>query len=362
MLTNFAFKALGRFPWAIPYVAPFLRKVRRQVLSRKHTLGPATASSIRNKLEDRLIRIDIEPTNICNARCSFCAYGSRESAAGVVSNEDFSFFLERYVEYGGGHLSLTPLVGDPLVDRALGQKIMMARRSNKIGEIGFATNLIGLHKHDTEDLLLSGLDYIVVSTCIGDREMYKRVYGVDRYDLTMQNLVDLIETNNRLGRPVKISIQLRCEKPFSKVFASSDYQRVVRLTGTYIGVLEEYMNWAGLIEQSELPDGAALRRIDDMREPCAQFYDCLQVYVNGDVGMCCCVDVNAELLVGNLHRDSLEDIWRGERVRSFREQWYSGAIPEICKNCSMYIPLSEWMALPQTRQALERLPVDERSS
>ncbi len=40
---------------------------------------------------------------------------------------EFTVLLEKYAEYGGGDLNLTPLVGDPLVDKDLTHKICMAR-------------------------------------------------------------------------------------------------------------------------------------------------------------------------------------------------------------------------------------------
>jgi radical SAM protein with 4Fe4S-binding SPASM domain len=267
-----------------------------------------------------------------------------------MSSDSFSMLLGRYVACGGGDLSLTPLVGDPLMDKGLIAKIRRARSEPSIKEISFATNLIALDRHGAKDLLTSGVNWIFVSTSIGSKDMYRSVYGVDRYERVMANLFDLLETNNRLGRPVAISVGLRCAKPYRSVFATPDYRRAVELLGTYISIIDDdYVNWTGLIREEDLPAGNKFRRIRDRREPCEQLYYGLQVYVNGDVSLCCCVDMQGELLVGNVQRDSVDRIWNGDTIRNIRTAWDAGNIPEICSQCNMYAPLSAFLVLNRER-------------
>ena len=51
-----------------------------------------------------------------------------------------------------------------------------------------------------------------ISTALGSAEMYSRLYGVDKYDIVVENMLDLLETNNELGRPVDLTLQLRIDK------------------------------------------------------------------------------------------------------------------------------------------------------
>src|SRR4029077_10249148 len=59
-------------------------------------------------------------TNICNAKCTFCAYpkvvANKTLQTGVMSFEVFKKAVDEWAAMGGQSLDLTPVVGDPLVD------------------------------------------------------------------------------------------------------------------------------------------------------------------------------------------------------------------------------------------------------
>ncbi|MGB3557061.1 MAG: radical SAM protein, partial [Geitlerinemataceae cyanobacterium] len=58
----------------------------------------------------------IEGTNTCNAKCTFCAYPQMERPKQIMPIEDFRRAIDEYVEMGGKHVAITPIVGDPFVD------------------------------------------------------------------------------------------------------------------------------------------------------------------------------------------------------------------------------------------------------
>lgn len=66
-------------------------------------------------------------TNICNAKCSFCAYpkvvANKTLQTGVMTFEVFKKAVDEWAAIGGEGLDLTPVVGDPLVDPGLLDKV-----------------------------------------------------------------------------------------------------------------------------------------------------------------------------------------------------------------------------------------------
>jgi Radical SAM superfamily len=60
--------------------------------------------------------LHIEGTNICNAKCVFCAYPQMERPKQTMPMDEFRRIVDEYVAMGGRHVSLTPIVGDPFVD------------------------------------------------------------------------------------------------------------------------------------------------------------------------------------------------------------------------------------------------------
>ena len=298
-------------------------------------------------LESRAGRVAIEVTNLCNANCSFCAYRYQQRPVEIMSLDTFKQFLDKYVVYGGGELKFTPIVGDPLLDRGLTEKIEYARQFPEITLIYTYTNGIAFNKLDLDRFLKSGIDTVQISTCIGSQAMFERLYGVKKYSVTIENIVQLLELNASLGSKVDIRISIRADKPYEAVWNSTDYQRLAALYGRSIPILNDaYDSWSGLIKKDEIPIGQKWRRIPRTKksEPCSLLYKGLTILADGRVNACWARDMEASLIVGDIHSQALEDIWKGSDLRALREKWKKGELPEVCRKCNQYTSLSDFLA------------------
>ena len=83
-------------------------------------------------MESRYGHLGIEPTNICNANCTFCGYRFLKKSKSTMSLDLFKKTVDDYASQGGGVLSLTPTVGDPLVDGKILEKISVLGNSPTI--------------------------------------------------------------------------------------------------------------------------------------------------------------------------------------------------------------------------------------
>src|SRR4051812_549384 len=91
-------------------------------------------------------------TNICNAKCVFCAYPraveSGNLKTGVMSFEMFKKIADEWAVIGGGDLDLTPTVGDTLVDPGLIKKLDYAVNVAKVPKVVLTTNGILLNRNE----------------------------------------------------------------------------------------------------------------------------------------------------------------------------------------------------------------------
>ena len=63
---------------------------------------------------------------------------------------------------------------------------------------------------------------------------------------------------------------------------------------------------------------------------------------DGAVGACSCVDGDARaLVIGDLTRQSLAEIWQGEPLRRLRASFGHDTEPETCRSCNDYTNLSQ---------------------
>ncbi len=125
-------------------------------------------------------------TNICNAKCVFCAYPkaveSNNLQAGVMPLDIFKKAVDEWVALGGQSIDLTHTVGDPLVDPGLIDKIDYAKNQAGITKVTLTTNGILLNRNETYRRLIDlKVSEIYISTQGASKEVYAEVYGVNQY-------------------------------------------------------------------------------------------------------------------------------------------------------------------------------------
>ena len=61
------------------------------------------------------------------------------------------------------------------------------------------------------------------------------------------------------------------------------------------------------------------------------------INVNGDMNPCCIheTEYKRRFIVGNIYKDSFEDIWNGKKMNKFRNKLKEGKVPAMCKDCNL---------------------------
>jgi radical SAM protein with 4Fe4S-binding SPASM domain len=80
------------------------------------------------------------------------------------------------------------------------------------------------------------------------------------------------------------------------------------------------------------PDGALTVKGEPVAG-CEYIFSTLVVNSNGDA-VPCCYDARSEFIMGNVFRQSLDEVWRGEKFRAFRRRVCAGrSALSICRLC-----------------------------
>ena len=64
---------------------------------------------------------------------------------------------------------------------------------------------------------------------------------------------------------------------------------------------------------------------------------------NGSVGVCSCRDIEGEIVIGDVNESSLKDIWHGEKLEKYRNDWANN-MPKVCINCDRYKPVDDYIS------------------
>ncbi len=285
--------------------------------------------------------LHIEGTNICNAKCTFCAYPQMERAKETMPMAEFERIIDEYVAMGGKYVSLTPIVGDPFVDRYLFDRLNYLNQRSQINGFYFYTNAILMKRSISEQLLAYG-DKLNIYVSWGgfDRETYKAIMGVDRFDLVRQNIEAFVEAKFNLGSSTGLTIALRCPPTkwtgdLWEKFSQWKSQKLIK-----IDFITAYDSWAGKVKDEALKQvGLEPVIMPYKRGACELLYMKPIILANGKVNACACRDVEAELIVGDLKESTLWEIWGGKGIEEIIKRHEQGDYPDVCRRCSWYVSI-----------------------
>jgi MoaA/NifB/PqqE/SkfB family radical SAM enzyme len=294
-------------------------------------------------------------TNVCNARCVFCAYpramDSKDLKGGVMPFILFKKIVDEWKSLGGSRIDLTHTVGDPLIDPGLVEKINYAIHQAGIKKVSFTTNGILLNKNDNYRRLIdAGVNEIYISTEGTDREMYEKVYGVKHYDDMLSGVGNLLEYNRSKGEPTSIAIRFRNAQKPSEIIGSKDFLRVIKpyfSDKVRCNFTIDFDNWGGLIKDQDLLGHMRLRHMhNNLDIPCCALFGFMVRY-DGSVRLCGCrfkrTDMD-DMVIGNIREQSLLDISKKAKAWEVAKGFYSGKRPETCVGCSLYHPVNrKWL-------------------
>ena len=107
---------------------------------------------LRKILEKKPLILAIETISTCNARCIFCAYPTMKRKHEVMPLDLFEKIVDEYARVGGGALSLTPVMGDPLIDPHFIERYKILEKYQNIQQVSFTTNGIAFGRFSDEEL------------------------------------------------------------------------------------------------------------------------------------------------------------------------------------------------------------------
>jgi MoaA/NifB/PqqE/SkfB family radical SAM enzyme len=290
-------------------------------------------------------------TNVCNARCVFCAYpraaDSKDLKGGVMPLPLFKKIVDEWVTLGGENIDLTHTVGDPLVDPGLVDKINYAVHEAGIKFVSFTTNGILLNRNDTYRRVIdAGVSAIYISTEGTNKEMYEKVYGVKHYDDMLSGVHNLLEYNRSKGEPTSIAIRFRNAQKPSEIIRSRDFIQSIKpyfSTKVRCNFTVEFDNWGGMIKDQDVFGNMKLRNNQERVDvPCRALFGFMVRY-DGSVRLCGCrfnrSDMD-DMVVGNMREQSLIEISKNSKTWDIIKDFYSGKRPDTCHGCSLYHPIN----------------------
>lgn len=292
---------------------------------------------LKRMITDYPLALNIEVTNHCNLKCSFCPRDYLKKEKGLMDSGLYRKIIDNISEDERKVGIFFHNFGEPLLHPGLIDMISYAKDKGIARSIQFSTNGILMKGGLARELIEVGVDEITVSIDAADADSYRQLKGVE-LNIVEQNIVDFMKLKKDMGasKPhIRTKIMLRNnnraeEKPFLKKWS------VIADSAT----VDWYSNFGGILDDDTVVDQAK-------RYGCSPLWYRMIVSWDGLV-LPCCVDINAAYPVGDLGKESIKDVWNGERMESIRSIHLRGAYTEniLCHGCNdwHYNPnIEDWL-------------------
>jgi len=268
----------------------------------------------------------IEITENCNLKCPACYRTHREGYKSETITLDL---INKIVD--NGYLVNTPytelqMSGEPLLVRHIDRIIKKIKSVDVM--IGMSTN--GSIVTDQAINTINTLDCLTISTDSFIQEHYERSRFPQKFDKFKHNLEIIL---NKINPKSLVYIQLL------KTQYTDEFEESVKR-------LKDFLSSHNLDKPNVF-----IRHVDDCfdnmingtnnnvdSEICINPFTSASIKADGTI-VPCCYDFSKRIPLGNLHKQTLSEIWEGRAYTRLRESFINNDRHEMCKECPYKSPM-----------------------
>jgi sulfatase maturation enzyme AslB (radical SAM superfamily) len=263
--------------------------------------------------------IQIETTLACNAECPFCSHATLTRRPRRMEDWVWKKIID---ETRGLGITYRPfLINEPLADNRLAD-IMRYIRQDPTARVELNSNGELMKEERARELLDAGLDIIRFSVDGFSEETFsKSRVGLD-YNLTVERVVRFIELARAAGSTAHIEVRM----------ITMDHNRHEQ--EAFVNFWEKAGAIAVITDLYLWPWEPGVKPV---QLPCKKVLKEMFFFVNGKASLCCW-DSHERGVVGDVTREHVLDIWKGELNRHYRSLLEQGRRDELllCSNCEAY--------------------------
>ncbi len=282
------------------------------------------------------IRLQIDPSNICNLRCPLCPTNNEDKlklnkTKKIMSFDDFKKIMDEVGDYVF-HIDLYG-TGEPLLNPSLIDMIKYCK--SKGIYVTLSSNLNNFHKHDPQDIVDSGLDQIVLSIDGMTQETYEQYRIGGNLEKVLENAQKIIleKKKNKSKKPYIIWQYLVFKHNIKEInnaklmaknlsFDAIEFERPLGLLGANI-ILNKH-DLINVSKQYLPPLDSEYSRYDKNyadkfgQKSCNWLWKQAFINPNGLVSPCCGV-WDEKFSYGNCLNTNFFQVWNNEKYTKSRE-------------------------------------------
>ena len=253
--------------------------------------------------------LQIEPTSICNYRCTFCYqtdndFNKRSKGfMGHMKLETFKLLVDQ-VE---GNIEFVSLAsrGEPLLCPDI--KEMLAYTRGKFLNLKINTNASILDEEMSHSILTSGVKTLVFSADAADENLYSKLRVNGKLDKILANIKRFQEIRIRNYSKSKIITRVSGVK----VNSQQNLNDMEKFWGNFVDQVAfvDYCPWENVYKT----------KLSNIKTPCSDLWRRMFVWWDGKVNPCD-VDYKSELLSGDINNHTISELWKSNHYINLRKK------------------------------------------
>ena len=283
------------------------------------------------------VQLDIELNVSCNLKCPMCTWSIEAGAGeGKSSWMPFEFYQHLVTEGVARGLRAVNLnyVNEPLIRRDIPKFVKFAREAGAV-EVMFNTNGTIFNDDLGRELIEAGLTKISFSLDAFTEPTYRKVRIGGDYTKVMKNVHRFLEIRKELGSklPIVKLTFLRMSDNEHELEPFIEYWRDKVELFSIQNLYNPFDGELGRERAKHFVNGHPGQVAGTPR--CPSPFQRATVRSNGDVLPCCNMRAAETLVMGNINRTPLADIWNSDNMKHLRMLHKTGRYAEnaICKAC-----------------------------
>ena len=286
--------------------------------------------------------VKVEVSSLCNAKCVYCAHSRSNHGVweGNMSMELFQKVVSDLKEFPQKPKQMeTYMFGEPLCNPLLPDMIDYAKSQNVVDRITFTTNALLMTPERVDRLMENdSIDIIRISLQGLDTETYYKTCGVNvDFNKFLANLDYLYKHKKNCSIRMKIADVAIKDIPNGKQkFEEMFGDKADSIFIEHILPLYGDINYDSIDKEinETIMDGREGVHTDSIHVVCHRPFFRVRVGADGLVTSACC-DTPHDIVYGDIKKESLYDIWNGEKHKAFLKMQLEGKrfLHPSCKDC-----------------------------
>ncbi len=263
--------------------------------------------------------IQIETSVVCNSKCVFCPHEEMERGPNYMEDWVWKKIIDE--SRGKGIIYRPFMINEPLIDPRM-PEIVRYIKQDPTAKVEFNSNGNLAVKTDVEALIASNIDWVRFSLDGFTAESFKASGRGGKFEKIVENIHRFIDERNRQKSDTYIEVRI------------IDLDENRHEHADFVKYWSQYVNKATVTPLYAWPWTG---QTEPHLAPCMKVRDEMFFMTDGNATLCCW-DAFGRGIVGNVTKNTVEEIWLGETNQKYRDILSKGEREQIllCSKCDAY--------------------------